>query len=259
MIAIAALIAAVIGLLVGGVINVLADDLPVPTKPRLPHDPDGAPRPRSAWLGVSAFLTHQRHGLSWRHPIVEIVMALSYLGMTLRFQDEKNLPYWYVYVAIMMLITVIDLEHRLILRVVILPACLFALFVAVVSPIQDKPFTDFLIGGALGFGLFFIMFAGGLIFSAAKNLNEVAFGFGDVMLATFCGLVLGWRSFMFAAFITVFAGAAGAILYLLVRALMGRRYEWFTPLPYGPYVVFGTLVMLMFRSEVADFLWTSYK
>jgi hypothetical protein len=40
---------------------------------------------------------------------------------------------------------------------------------------------------------------------------------------------------------------------------MGRRYEWFTPLPYGPYVVFGTLVMLMFRSEVADFLWTSYK
>jgi hypothetical protein len=71
-------------------------------------------------------------------------------------------------------------------------------------------------------------------------------------------LILGWRSFMFASFITVFAGAAGAIFYLIARALMGRRNEWFTPLPYGPYVVFGTLVMLMFRAEIGHWLWTNY-
>jgi prepilin signal peptidase PulO-like enzyme (type II secretory pathway) len=36
--------------------------------------------------------------------------------------------------------------------------------------------------------------------------------------------------------------------------LIRRRYKWFTPLPYGPYIVIGTLIMLLFRDEVARLL-----
>jgi len=278
-----AVIAGIVGLLVGGVINVLADDLPARQNPRLPHYPDGTPRPVSAWLGIGAFLTGQRQSprppeetpaapmvaeetdpdaepprpisrfISWRHPLVEIVMALMFSGMALAFREERNLPFWFVYVAILVLIAVIDIEHRLILFVVILPACLFALLVAIISPEQDKPLSEFLIGGLAGFGVFFIMFLGGGLFSAATKNDEIAFGFGDVMLATLSGLILGWRAFIFASMITVFAGAAGALLYLIIRAIMRRHYQLFTPLPYGPYIVLGTLIMLLFRDEVREF------
>jgi len=55
-----AIAAGVLGVLVGGLINVLADDLPRRQNPQPPHYPDGTPRPASAWLGITAFLTGER-------------------------------------------------------------------------------------------------------------------------------------------------------------------------------------------------------
>lgn len=272
-----AILAGVLGVLVGGVINALADDLPGRMRIRQPHYPDGSPRPRRAWLGLSAFALGLRDGLptfpdpaaeqpvsapranrlSWRHPLVEVVMGLAYVGMVLGYSHEKVLWAWFVYVAILMLITVIDIEHRLILFVVIVPSCLFALVVAAIAPQGGREFQEYLWGGAVGFLLFLAMFMGGAAFSTLLGRDEVAFGFGDVMLATLSGLMLGWRAFIFAALITVVAGAVGSLLYILSRAVVGRRYRLFTPLPYGPYIVIGTLVMLLFRDEVRHFLQTA--
>jgi prepilin signal peptidase PulO-like enzyme (type II secretory pathway) len=83
----------------------------------------------------------------------------------------------------------------------------------------------------------------------------VAFGYGDVMLSTLCGLIIGWQPLIFAMFITIFLGAFGALVYLVVRRLSGR-YNLFTPLPYGPYIVVGTLIMLLFSDEVRAVLFS---
>ena len=108
--------------------------------------------------------------------------GLAFAAMSLAFAGETNLPAWFVYVAIMILVTVIDIEHRLILFVVIIPSCVFALIVAAISPEGGKPFSDFLIGGVIAFAVFFAMFLGGGAFSALAGRDEVAFGFGDVIL-----------------------------------------------------------------------------
>ncbi|MCL4236674.1 MAG: A24 family peptidase [Anaerolineae bacterium] len=266
------------GLLVGGVLNVLADDLPARARIRPPRYPDGSQRPLRAWLGLSAFALGMREGpseasanpageglaaaprperLGWRHPLLELTTGLAFAGLTLAFADEPALWAWYVYVAILLLITVIDIEHRLILFAVILPSCAFAVVVAAISPAEGRALSEYLLGGVAGFLLFFAMFLGGVAFSTLTRNEEVAFGFGDVMLATLSGLMLGWRGFIFAALITVFAGAVGAVLYMAGRAIIGR-YRRFTPLPYGPYIVLGTLVMLLFREEVQRLLQSSY-
>ena len=96
-------------------------------------------------------------------------------------------------------------------------------------------------------------------FAAVTRPGAIAFGFGDVMLGMLSGFMLGWRAFIFASLITVFAGAAGAVLYLIGLQVVGRRYRWFTPLPYGPYIVIGTLVMLLFRKEVGTFCSTAFE
>ena len=274
-----AVLAGLGGILVGGVLNALADDLPTRARVSLPRYPGGSPRPPAAWLGLSAFVLGKRQGppvtltnpaeeasssppranrLGWRHPLLELATGMAFAGLTLAFADEPALWAWYVYVAILLLITVIDLEHRLILFAVILPSCVFALVVAILAPASGRTFSEYLLGGAMGFLLFFAMFLGGVAFSTLTRSSEVAFGFGDVMLATLSGLMLGWRAFIFAALIAVFAGAAGAVLYMVGRTIVGRRYRRFTPLPYGPYIVLGTLVMLLFRQEVQDLLRSNY-
>lgn len=291
--------ASLLGLLIGGVLNILADDLPMRRTPSRPHYPDGTPRTPSAWLGIAAFLTGQREPppgaearpafasgpasdpapgnpesgelaapaalspqprrLSWRYPLVEIVLGLAFGAMTLAFADEPNLPIWMVYVAILLLITVIDIEHRLILFAVIVPASIFALLAAAVAPPDpERSFGYYALSGVIGFAVYFLLFLGGVLFAAATQPGAIAFGFGDVMLGMLSAMMIGWRAFIFATLITVFAGAAGALVYLIGLQIVRRRYRWFTPLPYGPYIVIGTLIMLLFRDQVQDLLMNGF-
>ncbi len=293
------IVVVLIGLLAGGVVNVLADDLPLRRPVRLPRyvspqkkrivrhevagvdDPqafarqDDEPRPPIAWLGITAFLTGNRVSpqgvkLSWRYPLTELLTA-GLMALTLIASQQINqnpdqgsvdllqLIFWLVYMAIFALIIVIDVEHKLILFVVIVPAAALAVLDAAITT-YPPGIVEALIGGAAGFGIFFLMYNGGFLFTyimgklRGQEIEEVAFGYGDVMMAALAGLILGWRALIFALFITVFLGAFGAIFYLISRRLMGARYSAFTALPYGPYIVAGTIIILLYRVPVTDFL-----
>ncbi len=325
---------AVLGILVGGIVNALADDLPLRRDLRLPRyvpeakkaaihfipyeedekadedaeiqtatndneQPDEAqvepqpekpphpfpilagmgaqemvdyiqsddePRPPIAWLGITAFLFGKRTSpngvtLNWRYPITEIFTAFMMVLAVAATWNIEDLPaaqlvFYLIYMAIFSLITVIDIEHKLILFVVIIPSVLIALFDAAFLN-YDPVLRDALIGGAFGFSVFFLMYNGGYLFTyimgilRGSPINEVAFGYGDVMLATVSGLILGWRALIFAMFITVFLGAFGAFLYLATRSIGGGKYSAYTALPYGPYIIAGTTIMLLFSAEVA--------
>jgi leader peptidase (prepilin peptidase) / N-methyltransferase len=256
----------IIGLAVGGVVNILADDLPYYRWPRAPRYPDGTLRAPSAWLGITAFLSGQRVStggakLSWRYPLAEITtifgMILSVLVKNARTDvSDTQLLFWLAYMAIFVLITVIDLEHKLILFSVIIPSGVLAILDAIITPTQHDPnLQRSLLGGALGFGLFFIVYLGGIAYvyysnQAGRNINEVAFGYGDVMMATLSGLILGFEAVIFALFITVLLGALGALVWLGAKRLSGSGYSMFTALPYGPYIVASTFLMLLFSSQV---------
>ncbi|MCQ3929277.1 MAG: hypothetical protein DPW16_02365 [Chloroflexi bacterium] len=248
------------------------DDLSIPWNPpnkqpsvlTLPTYPDGSPRAKITWSGLLAFLTGKRSSdtgskLRWRHPITEVVMAVLFGFIILNWPDNERRFVWMIYLTILILVTIIDLEHRIIITPVILVACILAFILALVAPESDRDFVDYIAGGGLGLGLFLVMFWGGGIFSSVvasargEELNEVAFGFGDVYVATMCGLMIGWQAFIFAAIITVFLGALGGILFLIAQTLRGG-YDAFTPLPYGQYIIIGTIIMMLWRSEIGEFL-----
>jgi leader peptidase (prepilin peptidase)/N-methyltransferase len=257
------------GLIAGGVSNVLADDLPHYRWPRSPRYPDGTPRPVTAWLGVSAFLLGQRSSpggaaLGWRYPLAEIgTVILMWVGLAAKGDlsaiEPLQLFFWMFYVAVLVLITVIDIEHRLILFAVIIPSCLIAILDSLITvpgtgsnPNPQAALT----GGALGFGVFFVLYLGGMLYLyvintvQGRNIQEVAFGYGDVMLATLSGLMLGAGPLVIAIFITVFLGALGAVIWLGSRRFMGRSASKFAALPYGPYIVAGTYILLFFSEQV---------
>lgn len=262
-----------IGIVAGGIVNALADDLPKRRRPQLPRYPDDTPRPLIAWLGITAFLFGKRASpngakLRWRYPLTEIATALLMVLVVVVTEDDRNVEqtmdtlqfiFWLIYMPIFVLITVIDLEHRLILFVVIIPSAVIALLDAILTT-YGADLGEALLGGLLGFFVFFLLYIGGFLFTyvlgkaRGQPIDEVAFGYGDVMLITLSGLILGWQPLIIAMFVTVFLGAAGAILYLVVRGLTRRHYSMFTPLPYGPYIVLGTVLMLLFSVEISRVL-----
>jgi len=287
------LLAIIVGFFAGVLINALADELPYRRRLARPVYPDGTPRPLVAWSGIGAFVQGLRvppvqqpnedrkrlyedaPSLSWRYPLTEIgtiilmiiaVFAIHAYPDSQRlllnpaiFTDAQlalQLVFWWIFCAIYMLITVIDVEYKLILRVVVFPTVLLAFLNIIIAPATSITLEDALLGALWGFVPFMLLYLGGFLFTyilghiRGEKIDTVAFGFGDVMLMTLSGVLLGFSHTIFALFIAVFAGAFGAFLYIVGRALIGHRYSWFTAIPYGPYIVFATLLMLLYGDDV---------
>lgn len=286
------LLAIIVGFFAGVLINALADVLPYRRSLSKPVYPDGTPRPVVAWSGLGAFLTGQRcpkieqpdedqqrlyEGkpcLSWRYPLTEIgtmillviaVAAIHQYPISRAMLSEPiptdsqlalQLAFWWFYCAVYVLITVIDIEYKLILRVVVFPTVLVAIVNVLISPETSTTPQDAVYGALMGFAPFILLYLGGFVFTyilgkmRGQEIDTVAFGFGDVMLMTLSGILLGFSHTLFALFIAVFLGAFGALIYIVGRALVGSRYSWFTAIPYGPYIVFATLLMLLYGDDV---------
>lgn len=253
---------ALLGLLVGVLINLAADQLPrwrrVRRRPFCSYCDQ--PRPWWAWSGTLAYLLfrpqceHCGAPISWRHPLVEVGTAALFAFLWQRYAGGEQailLLLYTVYTAILILILVIDLEHKLILNVVIYPAWLLALLGSLIHPYPN--FYRFaLLGGVLGFGFLFLIYLLGKLFvrvmgrMRGKPINAVAFGFGDVRLGGFLGLVLGFPQVLTGILYGIFLGGIISLLYWFVQAVILRRYSLFTAIPYGPFLIVGASVVLFF-------------
>ncbi|MCY4072390.1 MAG: A24 family peptidase [Chloroflexi bacterium] len=270
---------AITGVLGGGLINMLADDLPSRQPLRMPRYTDGKRRPRLAWLGIGAFMFKLRslpkpkpsgdelrtgspsNGpgaalLSWRYPLTEIATALLMLLLYADIRDEAALLstatlFKFAYAALFVLIAVIDLEHRRIPFVVALPLGALALIDAALIPVSEPGTPSAAIGGLIGFALFYVAYLGGVMFARMLNRNRGkpleggALGFGDVVLMAAVGLIVGFPGILLAITLSVFAGAGGAFAVLCARLMKTGGYQPFDKIPFGPFIVGSAIAVLL--------------
>ena len=255
---------ALLGIFVGAVLNALADDLPNRATPRQPHCPAcGQTHHLLQWVAIIAFLSrrgrcaHCGAPLPMRRLLVEVASALLLVFVFQKFGVTLKFGLLAVLLESLLLITVIDLEHRLILYVTIFPTAGVALLYALFGGEQEllPALTKSLLGGLTGFGIFYLLylFSFGLARLVERlrgeALTEVPFGGGDVNLAGVVGLAVGWPGILLTIMLTVVSGGLVAGLYLLFKRLRGE-YVPFTPIPYGPFIVFGAFMLLVFSAEI---------
>lgn len=249
------------GLVIGIVLNLCADSLPVD---RHLHRPRCAQcqhtRPVLAWSGLAAYVTRQHRckhcgaRLSIRHILVELGTAGLFVFCWLRGGTPFVLVTHVLYGSVFILVLVIDLEHKLIPHVIMLPAIAMAIVATFINPDPSYPARG-LLGGIGGLVSALILYGLGVLFARlmgklrGQAVSEVAFGFGDVTLITFIGLVVGVPDVIFALVIGILSGGVAATLFLLVRGSIQKRYVAFTAIPYGPFLILGGSVMLYFGVE----------
>jgi leader peptidase (prepilin peptidase)/N-methyltransferase len=134
-----------------------------------------------------------------------------------------------VFVLVFVQVIFFDLEHRLILDRIIFPAMALA---AVASLFNQPWWAGIATGLAAGAIFLFLSVAG------SAMLHAEVLGFGDVKLAAFMGLVLGWPFIVSALFYGVVLGALAAVGVGIWKRSMRATFA------YGPYLALGAVVVL---------------
>ncbi|MEA3338423.1 MAG: A24 family peptidase [Chloroflexota bacterium] len=240
------LLFALLGLLVGGLVNQLGSDLPArrpPARPRCPHC--GQDRPWQQWLSLPAYLMGRARcpscntRISLRHPLTEVGLAAAYVYLWITFGPSVKLTLYLVYSAIFAIVLITDIERRLILNVLMFPAILFAAAASFFTP--GMVWQSALAGGAIGF-LFFL----GAVLVGNAVFGSGAMGSGDITLATFIGLIVGFPLIIEALVLTILIGAAISLLLIVTRVRTLRDH-----IPYGPFLVAGAVATLLWGYSIA--------
>jgi leader peptidase (prepilin peptidase)/N-methyltransferase len=197
--------------------------------------------PRRVGAGDGAVATRvDRRGRAIGAPWPELTGAICAVAVTLRFGWTAQLPAWLWFVAVGLLLTVVDLREQLLPNRVLLPGLLGGLALLALAAGADGDWSSLgraaLAGGA-AFAVLLVM-----ALAAPSGL-----GMGDVKLAGLLGLYLGWLGWpvVLVGFLLGFLLQAVVGLALLAARRVGRR----TGLPFGPALLGGALVAALLTED----------
>jgi len=241
-----------LGAFAGWLVNYASDVLPRTRRFTTPTCPQcGATHAWSDYLLLQACHSCGRNR-TMRAWLVQWGMIGASIGLWLVPPARLGYLVGLALLAYLMVVSVIDLEHRLILH----PVSLFGTLLGLGIGGWLHGWGSALLGGLVGFAILFLLYLGGVLFTGlrarrlrARGLpvdDEEALGFGDVALASVLGLLMGWPAIGMVLLFGTLLGGAISLILLLYLLISGRykREALMVFIPFGPYFIIVTIVML---------------
>ena len=176
--------------------------------------------------------------ISWRYPLVECLNGVGYLGIVCKFGWNSSALVYALFLSLLLVVTMIDLDHLVIPDVISLPGLVIGFFTAAfILPLGG---TGSLLGIALGGGILWV-----LAVVSPYLFGKEGMGGGDIKFLAMIGAFLGWQH---VCMTLLLASCAGAMLGI---GLMAFRYmERGQYLPFAPFLAAGALASLFFYQEL---------
>lgn len=248
------LLVVVIALLVGAVAVFAAESIMAHRPlgwPACPHCQTPYALPQ--WSALLALLSGRRrcracgHPVRWQRLVGELALACLWGVLAARYGLEGRALLAMLAGIPLAMVLVTDLETRLIPNRIILPAIVIMFpFSALVGPAvpswRGALWWHGPLGGLIGFVVFWV-----LVFLGTLAFGEGALGGGDIKLAAFIGLTVGYPLIIEALVLTFIFGFLGALALLALRRGSLRSY-----FPYGPFLVLGAMVTMLWGVEIVQ-------
>jgi leader peptidase (prepilin peptidase)/N-methyltransferase len=185
--------------------------------------------PVLSWLILSGKCRHCKEKISIRYPLVELLTA------TLLFLTYKNFGInenWFLltyFVCLMIVISLIDIDHMLILNSLTYPG----IIIGFIYSYANNNIQQSLLGAFLGAVFFYL-----IVKISFFIMKKEGLGMGDVTFVALMGAWLGINYLLGALLISFFLGSLIGIMLLIKRG----KSDYF---PFGPSLAAGALVTLL--------------
>ena len=225
--------------------------------------------PLASFAMLGGRCRHCKAKISLQYPFVELATGLIFLLIFnfqfLIFNEFSNflifkLAYLWIIAGLLVILFVYDLRHYILPDKILFPAIGIAVgyllfefgalnhwklienWSLVIG--NSAPLLNAILSAVAAAAFFFAIFA------VSKG---AAMGLGDVKLALFMGLFLGWPNILVALFAAFFLGA---IVGLGLIAL--KKKELKSEIPFGPFLIAGTFIALLFGESMVQWYWNNF-
>lgn len=236
---------AVLGLMVGSFLNVVI--YRVPRKLSIVSPRSACPTcaasirnfdniPVLSWLLLKGRCRNCQASISPRYPLVESACSALFAGVAARVGTHWYLPAILIFMASLLALAAIDLEHMVLPKKVIYPSFAGMIIILVGAAGIDHEWHRLVVAGICAVSWF-------LLFFLLNLISPRALGFGDVRLAPMLGLGLGWfgiRYVILGFFLANLVGALIGITLIVMKKLKRNQ-----PVPYGVFLAIGAVTVIL--------------
>jgi leader peptidase (prepilin peptidase) / N-methyltransferase len=184
--------------------------------------------------------------ISWRYPLVELITAVLALLLFIKFGLTWQFLVFFIFNAVLIVITFIDLDHQIIPDILSLPG-IPIFFLAAIFIVQ-VPWDEALIGLLIGGGVLFL-----IAFVYELVTKREGMGGGDIKLLAMIGGFLGWKSLIFILLFSSFTGALVGVTLMIVKK-QDSKYA----VPFGPFLSAAAVAYIFWGDAFIRFLTVGY-
>jgi leader peptidase (prepilin peptidase) / N-methyltransferase len=202
--------------------------------------------PLFSWIALRGRCKNCHKPISAQYPLVELATGVIF-AITVATQAPHSPVDWLlstillVVVSCLIILAVYDLKWYLLPDKVLLPLVIPALLIAAISSYATHSRGP-LIGSVSAAILF-----GGFFYGIAAVSDGKWMGGGDIKLAFVMGLLLGVQKTLLAMLIAFNSAAIIGVTLILLKRKTRRDL-----IPFGPFLIAGTLVALWYGGSIID-------
>ena len=203
--------------------------------------------PILSWLALRGKCANCKTPISSRYILIETLGGVLFLTAFWKFGATYHTPVMWIWLALMIVGSMIDFDHKLLPDFVTVGGMLLGLVYNGANTIVHH--SSFVIlrslaGLVFGFGLLWL-----IRFFGSKAFKREAMGLGDVFLMGAVGALFG----PLAVLVTlILSSVFGSVVGVGMVALAKTRFGKFVEIPYGPYICLGCLAWMFYGPELVD-------
>ena len=186
--------------------------------------------------------------ISWQYPLVEFIAGAIFVLIVLAFPPTTPLTasvtiLYAIITCLLLVVTVYDIKHKIIpdqFSYTFSILAIISLFVGGSSWFHVPTLSALLAGPllALPFALMWLVSKGSWM------------GLGDAKLVLGIGWLLGIGAGINALILAFWIGSVFSVLWLFI---VYKKFKAKTEIPFGPYLILGMYLVLLFHVQVLDF------
>jgi leader peptidase (prepilin peptidase)/N-methyltransferase len=194
--------------------------------------------PIISYLVLMGKCRHCKTPIAIRYPLVELLTGILAMACSLAFGPTVHALVAFAFIATLIVVAFIDLDHRIIPDRISLPGIPLFFLAALAVPTLTWQ------ASAIG-----ILAGGGSLFVVAwvyqMMTGREGMGGGDIKLLAMIGAMVGWRGILFTLFAASAIGTLVGVL-AMIRSGKGMRLA----IPFGPFLAIGAVIYLFFGNAL---------
>lgn len=184
--------------------------------------------------------------ISLRYPIIELITGIFSIMLYAKFSLSPAFFYWFVFISVLIAISLIDYDHQIIPDIISLPGIL--IFSSSFYFLPEMTLKNTGLGILAGGGS---LYAVAFFYYLLKK--QEGMGGGDIKLLAMIGAATGVKGVFFTIFIGSLLGSVGGLLIMFYTQSTNTKLK----IPFGPFLSLGAICYIFFGNEIISWYLTN--